>query len=558
LEAQGGGWYELVTTHAGVGTRYRYAVDEALMVPDPASRFQPGGVHAASEVIDPRAFAWPRTEWKRPPWETAVLYELHVGTFSESGTYAGVIEKLDALMELGVTALEIMPLAAAPGARTWGYDGVAWFAPYAGYGRPEDLKRLVAAAHAKGLAVLLDVVYNHFGPEGNFLHGYAPTFFTERHQTPWGAAIDYERCGEARAFVMHNALYWLEEYGFDGLRLDAVQMMYDGSCPELLEELADRITANGAQPRPYIVLETDENRSDRMLPTAVGHARFDAQWNDDVHHAFHVLLAGETDGYYADYAERPAARLARALAQGFAYQGDPSPFRGGAPRGQSSTMLPPSAFVTFLQNHDQIGNRAFGERITALAAPERVRAAVAVLLLAPAIPMLFMGEEWGASSPFLFFCDFEPELAGLVREGRRREFEHFSAFADEAARERIPDPGDSATFTRSKLRWSEREEPAHQAVLAFYRNLLVLRAREIAPRLVGLKHAAGTVLAVEERALSVRWKLADASALSLRANFSDVPCALPMAEGELLFATFPSDVSQAQLSPWSVTWQLLR
>jgi malto-oligosyltrehalose trehalohydrolase len=555
LEERGDGWHELVTAHASAGTRYRYVVNGDLRVPDPASRFQPEGVHGASEVVNPRAFAWSDGAWQRPAWETSVLYELHVGAFTTSGTYEGVIERLDALVELGVTAIELMPLSATPGTRNWGYDGVLHYAPNANYGRPDALKRLIAAAHAKGLAVVIDVVYNHFGPEGNYSYAYAAPFFTERYHTPWGAAIDYESRREVREFVIHNALYWLEEYNADGLRFDAVQTIYDRSRPDLLEELAERIVPDPSKARAFTVLETDENRADRLASPSHRRGRYDAQWNDDVHHALHVLLTGESDGYYQDFREAPAALLARALSEGFAYQGETSRFRGGAPRGEPSAQLPPCAFVNFLQNHDQVGNRAFGERITMLAPMERVRAAVATLLLAPAIPMLFMGEEWGASSPFLFFCDFEAGLASKVRQGRRQEFARFAVFTDTSKRARIPDPGKRATFERSILNWREREQPEHRELLAFYQELLAIRAREIAPRLSGIGPRCGRVLTAGKRTLSVAWTLADRCTLTLRANLSDLPSAFPPPEGNEIFATFEGRAAH-ELPPWSATYHL--
>jgi len=522
LQARSNGWWELTTTSARSGTRYRYVIDGTLRVPDPASRFAPEGVHGPSEVIDPYAFTWPDADWKGRAWETAVLYELHIGAFTQSGTYDGVTERLDDLVELGVTALEIMPLSAAPGARNWGYDGVAPYAPNCCYGRPDALKNLVAQAHVRGLAVVLDVVYNHFGPEGNYLRTYAAPFFTDREHTPWGEAIDYEGRREVREFVFHNAAYWLEEFGFDGLRLDAVHEIYDRSRPDLLEELAARLEKKN---KPYLIIETDETRSDRL-------AYCDAQWNQEAHHALHVLVTGEYDGYYAAYADRPAERLARALVES-----------------------PPCNFVNFLQNHDQIGNRAFGERISMLSAPHRVRAAAATVLLAPAIPMLFMGEEWAASSPFFYFCDFEPALAPSVRDGRRHEFADFAAFADANTRTRIPDPGDVETFKRSILHWDEREQMPHREMLTLYRELLAVRAREIGPRLAGMTDGGRIVLA-RERSLSVRWFLGDGSELILRANLDDNPCELPVVAGKTLFATHEHDADHEIASPWSVSWRI--
>ena len=403
LEPRAGGWFERTVRDARAGSRYAFAFPGVdVRVPDPASRFQPDGVHAPSAVIDPRAFRWEQSAWRGRAWHEIVLYELHVGTFTPEGTYAAAAARLDALAELGVTAVELMPLAQPAGDRNWGYDGVLPFAPQRAYGTPDELKAFVDAAHARGLCVFLDVVYNHFGPEGNYLHAFAEPFFTDRHHTPWGAAInvDAHHAEVVREFFVQNSLYWLREYRFDGIRYDAVHEIRDDAPRPFLDELAARVRAGVEAGREvHLVLENDANEA-RWLD------RYDAQWNDDAHHAFHVLTTGETDGYYRDYTREPARLLARALAEGFAYQGEPSPHRGGAPRGEPSAALPSTAFVDFLQNHDQIGNRALGERISALAPDDAVRAATAVLLLAPAIPLLFMGEEWSASTPFLFFADF--------------------------------------------------------------------------------------------------------------------------------------------------------
>ena len=444
MRAEAGGWFRIEVSDARPGSRYRYRIDGDFLVPDPASRFQPESVHGPSEVIDPSAFEWTDDEWRGRAWEETVLYELHVGVFTEHGNYVGVAEHLDHLVDLGVTAVELMPVAECPGDFNWGYDGVYPFAPDCCYGRPEDLKALVEAAHARGLMLLLDVVYNHFGPEGNYLPRYAEPFFTKRHRTPWGAAIDFEseHSRTVRDFFIHNALYWLEEYRFDGLRLDAVHAIHDASKPDILTELAEAVHERIEDRQIHLVLENDRNEARRLARNARNEARlYSAQWNDDIHHTLHVVLTGECEGYYADYAEHPIRQLGRCLATGFAYQGEPSTFRRGEPRGEPSAHLPPAAFVSFLQNHDQVGNRAFGERIVRLTEPEALRAVLAVLLLAPSPPLLFMGEEWGCEQPFPFFADFGAALAARVREGRRREFERFPEFRDEAVRERIPDPG---------------------------------------------------------------------------------------------------------------------
>lgn len=520
MSAQDGGWRELVT-EAQPGTRYRFRIDGSLEVPDPASRYNPEDVHGPSVVVDPDAFEWRDGRWRGRPWTEAVIYELHVGTFSPDGTFAGVERRLDYLKDLGVTAIELMPLADFPGKRNWGYDGVLQYAPDASYGAPENLKRLVSAAHERGLMMMLDVVYNHFGPEGNYLHAYACDFFTGRHKTDWGAAINFDG-PDARAvrdFFIHNALYWLEEYHFDGLRFDAVHAIVDDSSPHILEEIAAAVRAGPGREREiHLVLENDRNAARYLGYRDDAPRAYSAQWNDDAHHAFHVLLTGERDGYYADYANPPARHLGRCLAEGFAYQGEPSAFRKGQPRGEPSADLPPAAFVDFLQNHDQIGNRALGERIAALTSPARLRAALVALLLSPARPLLFMGEEFAAATPFLFFCDFEPELAKAVSEGRRREFSGFAQFSGGAIE--IPDPGHPDTFERSKLDWLSLERPDHAGWLAFYRTLLALRRERIVPRLTGMKARAGCCSALADGALTVTWQLGDGSTLELRLNLS--------------------------------------
>jgi maltooligosyltrehalose trehalohydrolase len=548
-----GGWHEL-TCAAPPGSRYAFRVSESMAVPDPASRFNPEDVHAASMVIDPLAYEWRESGWRGRPWEEAVIYELHVGTFTATGTFAGVAERLDHLAGLGVTMLELMPVADFPGGRNWGYDGVLPFAPDARYGTPEDLKRLVDAAHERGLMVLLDVVYNHFGPEGNYLHLYAPQFFNPARHTPWGAAIDFDgpAARTVRDFFVHNALYWLEEYGFDGLRLDAVHAIADGSAPDIVEEIAHAAQAGpGRERHVHVVLENDHNCARYLARDAAGRpVAAAAQWNDDVHHAAHVLLTGERDGYYADYAERPLEQLGRCLAEGFAYQGEPSPYRDGAPRGEPSATLPASAFVSFLQTHDQVGNRAFGERIGALAAPAAVDAMLACLLLAPSPPMLFMGEEFDASAPFLFFCDFGPDLAAAVRQGRRAEFGRFERFRDEAARDAIPDPGDRGTFERSKLDWTQTSRPGHARRLALVRRLLALRRRHVAPRLA-VHRPPGTFTAAPPGALAVRWVFAGGAALHLAANLAPEPARIAPLPGAVLYAS-ASEAPGGCAAPWSV------
>ena len=565
MERQADGWYEIRSSEAGQGTRYCYRIDGDLKVPDPASRFQPDDVHGSSEVIDPAAFDWQDEAWRGRPWEETVLYELHVGTFTDRGTYDGLARHLDHLVDLGVTAIELMPLAEAPGAHNWGYDGVYPFAPESRYGRPEDLKRLVQLAHLHELSVFLDVVYNHFGPEGNYLNHYARQFFTERHHTPWGAAINFDGADgrPVRDFFIHNALYWIEEFNLDGLRFDAVDQIIDDSDPDILSELAETVRAAVGDHRPvHLVLENAKNEARRLERTANGRPRhYTAQWNDDIHHVYHVLLTDERGGYYMDYAGRGVEQLGRALTQGFVFQGEVSHHLDHKPRGEPSGHLPPTAFIAFLQNHDQIGNRAFGERIDALASAEAVDAATAILLLAPAPPLLFMGEEWGAKEPFYFFCDFEPELGRLVREGRRNEFARFPQFSDPEVRERIPDPNAPETFRGSILTWADKEGSHHRERLQLCRRLLRLRHEEIIPRLAGIGGDSGRFETLGDCGLLVDWRLADGGRLGLVANMGadGAPAPPRSPPGRLLFATDeqdPAGIAKGRMPPWSVAWFL--
>nr|MDQ2736913.1 malto-oligosyltrehalose trehalohydrolase [Pseudomonadota bacterium] len=515
------GWHRLEVPVAQVGDRYRFLMPDGLAAPDPASRFNPGDVHAASEVVDPRAYRWRDAQWRGRPWHEAVIYELHVGSFTREGTFAAATARLQDLAELGVTAIELMPLADFPGRRNWGYDGVLPFAPDASYGRPDDLKALVDAAHGLGLMVFVDVVYNHFGPDGNYLYAYCPEFFNPAEQTPWGSAINYDAADSrtVRDFFVHNALYWTEEFHADGLRMDAIQTIRDGSPHHIVREICAALREGPGRARHvHVVVENEANNASFLGRDAAGVPRdATAQWNDDFHHAAHVLLTGESDGYYADYAHDPLAALGRALAEGFVYQGEASAFRGGAARGEPSATLPPLAFVSSLQTHDQVGNRAFGERIAMLADPKLLDAAYACLILAPHIPMLFMGEEFEASTPFFYFCDFAGELGKAVTRGRREEFGRFAGFADAASRQRIPDPNEASTFESSRLDWDERRRSSHGERLAKIAALLALRREHLVPHLRGAKqggawHVAGTLLRVE-------WTLGDGARWHLVANF---------------------------------------
>jgi maltooligosyltrehalose trehalohydrolase len=531
MQTLAGGWHELVVPSAGPGSRYAFVTPSGLAVPDPASRFNPDDVHAPSMVVDPAAHAWRDTGWTGRPWHEAVIYELHVGAFTPAGTFLAAIDRLPELAALGVTAVELMPVADFPGRRGWGYDGVLPFAPDVSYGTPDDLKRLVDAAHAQGLMVLLDVVYNHFGPEGNYLHAFCPEFFNPAHQTPWGAAINFDGPGNrvVRDFFVHNALYWVEEFHIDGLRLDAVHAIRDPSSVHICCEIGHALRDGPGRHRAvHLVLENDDNTARWLERAADGRAACaDAQWNDDIHHAAHVLATGEADGYYAEYADAPIAHFGRCLAEGFAWQGEPSPWRGDTARGEPSAQLAATAFVSFLQNHDQVGNRAFGERVGRLADPARIDALQACLLLAPQVPLLFMGEEFAASTPFLYFCDFEPGLAEAVSHGRREEFKRFAAFHDASERERIPDPNAQASFVASKLDWDERLRRPHAQRLAMVRELLGLRRQWLVPRLAGMRH--GGRCTIDKGVLDVQWTLGDGSTWRLALNLCCM--AAPFARG---------------------------
>jgi maltooligosyltrehalose trehalohydrolase len=514
-----GGWFE-AEAECGAGTRYNYLLADGRSIPDPASRAQDGDVHGASIVVDPSAYHWRNSQWRGRPWREAIIYELHGGVL---GGYQGVARELPRLAELGVTAVELMPIAEFPGARNWGYDGTLPYAPECSYGTPDDLRRLVDAAHGHGLMIFLDVVYNHFGPDGNYLPLLAPDMFRIDVTTPWGPAIDFRRA-EVRRFFTENALYWLLDYRFDGLRLDAVHAITES---DWLDEMAAEVRSTIEPGRQvHLVLENDDNEASHLT----GH--FDAQWNDDGHHVLHVLLTGEREGYYADYADAPAARLARCLKEGFIYQGEPSPHRGGKPRGSASTALPPTAFVLFLQNHDQIGNRAFGERLAKLADPRALEAATALQLLAPQIPLIFMGEDVASDAPFLFFTDHNADLAKAVRDGRQREFASFSQFSDPDLLAELPDPNARETFDGSKPVGHPERAAARNRL---YRRLLEIRRTEIIPRLTNARALDASALG--PAAVTAQWRVGDRSRLTLVCNLGDTVIGLPPPSGRVLFAT---------------------
>lgn len=550
------GWFSLHTDAIPVDGGYCFQLADGTRVPDPASRAQISEVHGQSRLVDPRRFEWRYGEWRGRAWEEAVVYELHTGAFSDSGDFEGVRAHLAHLRDLGITAVELMPVAQFAGNRGWGYDGVLLYAPHSAYGGPDALKRLVDEAHGLGLMVLLDVVYNHFGPDGNYLSLYASEFFDRSRMTPWGPAIAFDR-PPVRTYFVENALYWLEEFRFDGLRLDAIDQIDDQSEEPILEEIAASIRTQIKNRHIHLTTEDSRNIVSLHPYTANGHpTRYTAEWNDDWHHAAHVLVTGEQDGYYADYKEGPAILLARTLAEGFSYQGEYSTYLKRR-RGETSTAQPPGAFIDFLQNHDQTGNRAIGERLTTLADPRRIEAMLSILLLAPHIPLLFMGEEWGETRPFLFFTDFHGELADAVREGRRKEFADWPAFADPDMRTLIPDPNALSTFDASKIDWRKRTSPDGSRRLSFMRNLLHVRQTCITPLLAG--SGSGKVAVQDDTNFHIIWPLASRKHLHLHANLSDSMAPAGPPQGSLrLLHTYPETAATAfaegQLPPWGLVW----
>ncbi|WP_163267714.1 malto-oligosyltrehalose trehalohydrolase [Chelativorans alearense] len=516
MDRRADGWFELTVDGLGDGTQYQFVLPGGMTVPDPASRAQASGVHGPSLLVS-SDYDWKMPDWKGRPWNEAVVYELHPGTFAPPGGFEGIRRKLDYLAGIGFTAIEIMPVAEFSGTRGWGYDGVLPYCPHAAYGGVAGLKRLVDAAHERRLMVILDVVYNHFGPDGNYLGVYAPEFFDPERQTPWGPGIRFE-APAVRDFFLDNPIYWLKEFRVDGLRFDAIDQIKDQSETPILVEMARRIRERFGDREIHLMTEDERNivglhpYNEENRPTL-----FTAEWNDDFHHAAHCIATGEDAGYYAGFADDAVGHLARALAEGFSYQGEPYAPHEGWPRGQPSTGQPPVAFVNFLQNHDQIGNRVFGERLTTLADEETVELLTAVLLLNPQIPLVFMGEEYGETTPFLFFADFQDALAKAVREGRRREFAAFHNFGEENAGH-IPDPNALSTLEASALRWEHAGTEAGKRRLALFRRLLETRNTYIVPLLPAIKSMRGGAQRLSRSAFVVGWP-AGGSLLLMAANF---------------------------------------
>jgi malto-oligosyltrehalose trehalohydrolase len=551
MTAVGDGWRSLDVEGARAGSRYRFVLDGGLEVPDPVSRYQPEGFKGPSEVIDPRHYLWRTPDWRGKPWEEAILYELHVGAFTPEGTFKAAAEKLTYLADLGVTTIQMMPIAEFPGRWGWGYDGVLHYAPYSGYGSPDDLKAFVDEAHRLELSVMLDVVYNHFGPEGNYMGLYAP-LYTKRRQTPWGAGINYDDDDSrlVREYIIQNAVFWIDEFRMDGLRLDAAHAIDDSSDEHLLTELARRVRDIAGDRIVHLAVENEHNDPDILERDRDGIPQaYTAQWNDDIHHALHVAATAETIGYYGDYQALPGD-LGRALTEGFVYQGQVMPYRGSA-RGGASAHLPAQAFIAFIQNHDQIGNRAFGDRLAAFAQPDALRAIAAIYLLSPQIPMLFMGEEWGSTRPFPYVCDFDEELNQKVRDGRGEEMSRLPGFEPEHA-DQIPDPTSEETFLSAKLDWEECVDDLAGNALDFYKSLLAIRRTKIVPL---LKQSCGNaVYQTEGSRLDVSWRYKDAVlGLSINLGADAIP-AREHARGEIIWRSHRD--SDGLRAPWSVIWTI--
>lgn len=554
-ESDAQGWWECLVPEATAGTLYQWRIDGQLLVPDPASRQNPEGPHQPSCVVDPLQFEWDG-DWRGRPWRETVLYEMHVGTFTPEGTLAAAGERLRELADLGITAVELMPLATFPGHFGWGYDGVLPFAPHPAYGTPDDLKHFIQAAHRLGLMVFLDVVYNHFGPDGNYLSAYAPGFFSRTATSPWGAAINFDGADSrpVRDFFIHNALYWVQEYRFDGLRVDAVHAIVDGSKPHILDELSAAVRGIARDRHVHLVLENEHNGY-HHLASAPEAGRYDGQWNDDFHHALHVAMTGETQGYYHDYGAAPLDLLARAFTHGMVFEGAQRK-PGGARKTLAATPPQPLAtLVNFAHNHDQVGNRARGERLSRLVPAEASLLPTLLALLTPAIPMLFQGEEWGAPEPFLYFADWQGELREAVRAGRRREFGHDAAHD-------VPDPCSADTFAASRPDRAHARTEAGRAALDAVRQALAARRAFLTPRQDRLLAGQHTAQRVGERGLSVQWRYADGQVLCLELNLGPEPIAVPAqhlgpVEARAVFShRWPADAAPSQWPAWAARWTL--
>ena len=541
------GWHELVVPEAHAGSRYRYGLPDGTQVPDPASRFQPEDVTGPSEVIDPAAFRWTDSAWRGRPWAETVLYELHIGAFTPEGTFRAAMGRLDYLAWLGVTAIEVMAINDFAGTRGWGYDGVLPYAPDSAYGRPEDVKAFIDAAHACGLAVIFDVVYNHFGPEGNYISRYFPQICSEGHDTAWGKAMNFDGAGnaEVRAFFLHNALYWVEEFHADGLRIDASHAMIDTSPKHILDEMAEQVRACAVGREVHLILEDEENVSHRLTRTSESATPlYTAQWNHDMTHLLSASMgniAPDRDSQ-SDETHKTATMLAEGYVLTPSAQQHPDDVR---------CKVPPTAYISFLQTHDLIGNRIAAERLDRLVSKEALRAVCSILLLLPQTPMLFMGQEWGASQPFPFFCDYRGELAGKIRDGRAESLRTMHSTDDLSG---AFDPGAESTFRAAQLNWDELGHEPHATELAWFRNILGVRRERIAPLLADLRERCGNAQVLSPGAFVIAWPFAEGKTLTLRANLTWGEHADFPTTGETIW--LEGWQADDRLGPWSVRWSL--
>lgn len=522
------GWH-VVDIAADVGTTYQFILSDGRMVGDPASRLQLDGLDGPSVLVDSDSYEWQNSAWAGRPWEETIVYEIHVGTFTEEGTFRSAIARLPMLADIGITAIEVMPLAHFPGTRGWGYDGVLQFAPHNVYGAPEDLKAFVDSAHGYGLMVFLDVVYNHFGPEGNYLGQYAPGFFRKDSPTPWGAAIAYER-PEVRDYFIENVLYWLRDFRLDGLRFDAIDQIEDGSDVHILEQIAIAVRREITDRHVHLITENPANGTD-LMEAIPGGRYYKADWNDDFHHAVHVAVTGEAIGYYEPFNDDPWEKIRRVMASGYLRPGKAIVSENPPP----SEALPPTAFIHFLQNHDQVGNRALGDRLHLGIDRQIYRALTEVLFLSPQIPMLFMGDEHLSLRPFNFFADYKGEIAEAVRSNRPKEAQNFGGLPDGVTEHDIPDPNDIRTFRGSKIDWSDASSQGAIAWADYLGHLIRIRRERIIPLLSSAGGYSGSIVEAPDSCLFVDWRLGE-HVLKLRANLSASVVSLPPDVGDLLFS----------------------
>ena len=542
------GWHELRTSAARAGTCYRFVLPDGTRVPDPASRYQPEDVSGPSQMIDPGSFLWTDDQWRGRPWTEAVLYELHVGTFTREGTFCAAMEKLDHLVELGITAIELMCLSDFAGNRNWGYDGVLMYAPDSAYGPPDAVKAFINAAHCRGIMVILDVVYNHLGPEGNFIPQYFPQISSDRHQTPWGNALNFdgEHGDVVREYIVHNALYWVEEFHVDGLRLDASHAMIDDSPKHILVELHDRVEALACGRPIHLILENEDNIESRVGRDKNGQASlYTAQWNHDITHLLGAVFSDLCEPGKGE----ETGKLVKALAEGFVIAAQ---MQQDAP----PCSVPPTAFVSFIQTHDLIGNRIFGDRIFADAGADAIRGIACVYLLAPQIPMLFMGEEWGASTAFPYFCDYHGDLAEAIRKGRCEQLARLDPAPSEEEMEGAPDPQAESTLRSAQLNWTELDQPPHAEWFQWYQRVIKVRTDAIIPLLSGLTQSCASSEVVSPGAFTISWTLREGARLHLAANLcAQFKAGFPAARGRVIWQEGPQE-SEDQLGPWAVRWSV--